>query len=820
MELVWYRMLGPLLGGSTFSFGLILAVALLGIGFGGVTYGLLGLKRSPSLHFVAVTCAAEAFFIALPYALGDRIALAAMFLRPLGTIGFKGHLISWATLCLIVIFPAAFVAGLQFPALIAALGKAKKLVGSQTGAAYAWNTLGALAGSLAGGFGFIPIFSAPGVWRIVVVLLGALAAILVVLAVRQKPARWLPTIGPVAIALVAIAMLKSTGPTAFWRHSEIGVGRLTVFQGSPNDMRDVVQAIRRRTIWEVDGVESSVALAAASGLAFIVNGRSDGNATGDAGTQIMSGLIGAALHPKPTKALVVGLGTGSTAGWLGAVPGMERVDVVELEPAIVEVAKRCAPVNQNALQNPKLHLTIGDAREVLLTTRDKYDIIVSEPSNPYRAGVAGLFTREYYQSVDRCLRPGGMFFQWVQAYEVDSRTMQIFYDTLGSVFSNIESWQSAGGDILLMASHSPVHYDVSVLRTRLAEEPFSSALPSAWRSASVEDFFAHYIGNNAVAAALQHLGSVPLNTDDRTVIEFAFARTVSVNGGFQLVNLRLSAHAAGADRPRDISGEIDWSRVDEARLSTFESLSRAEQNDVSFTSSQRHRASAFATYMEGDLDGALREWREQSDEPKTLPQLTMVGECLAAEGDSSAIPYIDRLADILPWDADAIRAELLWRQRRPQEAVDLFEKCLRALQTNPWANRDLIRRSLTRAQTLANSDRSKTAADFLFTAVRAPFCVFNNENDRLAAQLAIALYLEEDHPGQKLLAAIRAFEPHILWRKEFLQVRNDCYAALHDPRAKEARRDLDEFMRHEAPGTDVSTLTTKIKESSATNYIP
>jgi hypothetical protein len=134
--------------------------------------------------------------------------------------------------------------------------------------------------------------------------------------------QWTGTVAPLTIALLTVVMLAATGPTAFWRHSEIGVGRLTQFQDSPNDMRELMQSIRRRIIWETDGIESSVALNSGNGLAFIVNGRADGNAKGDAGTQIMSGLIGAALHPDPAKALVVGLGTGSTGGWLAAVPTM------------------------------------------------------------------------------------------------------------------------------------------------------------------------------------------------------------------------------------------------------------------------------------------------------------------------------------------------------------------------------------------------------------------------------------------------------------------------------------------------------------------
>src|SRR4029077_20694931 len=110
-------------------------------------------------------------------------------------------------------------------------------------------------------------------------------------------------------------------------------------------------------------------------------------------------LIGAALHPKPETALVIGLGTGSTAGWLAAIPNVKKVDVFELEPAILQVAHACAAVNQNALGNPKLHVTIADAREALLTTRAQYDLIASEPQTPYRAGVASLFTVEYYRAV-------------------------------------------------------------------------------------------------------------------------------------------------------------------------------------------------------------------------------------------------------------------------------------------------------------------------------------------------------------------------------------------------------------------------------------
>ncbi|PYJ14537.1 MAG: hypothetical protein DME94_09005 [Verrucomicrobia bacterium] len=485
--------------------------------------------------------------------------------------------------------------------------------------------------------------------------------------------------------------------------------------------------------------------------------------------------------------------------------------MVELEPAVLKVAENCAPINRDALHNPKLHVTIGDARETLLTTREKYDIVVSEPSNPYRAGVAGLFTREYYQSIDRCLQPGGMFFQWVQAYDIDDRTMQIFYSTLGSVFANIESWQTETGDLLLLGSHEPVHYDADALRTRLTEEPFKSALSAAWRGNTLEAFLAHYVGNRALADALIHLSSNPLNTDDRTVIEFAFARSVKLAHGFQIANLRASASGAHADRPELINGEVDWALVDEERLSMYPSLSRAAKFQETLTPEQKSRAAAFASYGDGDLPAALRQWREQSQEPRTLAQLQLVSECLASQGDSAALPLIEKLAEALPRDAKAIRAEFLWRDRRPQEATDTLESFLRGLREDPWPSRELISRSMARAEAIARTDRSKIAAGLLYDALAAPFCVFTSESERLAARLGIGIYLDDDRPGEHAHAVLQAFEPYVVWQRNFLNTRKECYLAQHSPLAKQANRDFDEFMKREAVTADVSGLTKEIE---------
>lgn len=810
MEIVWYRMFAPLLGGSTFCFALILACALLGIGLGGVAYALFDLKRAASLRFFALTCAGEASFIAVPYALGDRIAMAAMLLRPLGTLGFYGHVIAWSAICLLVIFPAAFISGLQFPLLISLLGSGRKGLGSQTGAAYAWNTVGALAGSFAGGFGFLPLFSAPGVWKMVVVLLSLVAVVAACVELRRSR-KWIRLGPPFAMVTGALALLMATGPTAFWRHSQIGVGSLRQYHASPNEMRDLVNRIRRQVLWETDGIESSVALANPDGAAFVVNGKSDGNAKMDAATQIMSGLIGAALHPKPEKTMVIGLGTGSTAGWLAAVPGMERVDAVELERSILRVASDCAAVNHDALANPKLHVSVGDGREFLLTTRHKYDLIVSEPSNPYRAGVANLFTRDFYLSVQNRLQSGGIFLQWIQTYDIDDRTIEILYETLGSVFPKIDTWQTQEGDLLLLASEQSPPLDFPHLRARLAQEPFRTALRVAWSATSAEDFLAHHIGNPKLAEALQRIEPWPLNTDDRTVMEFAIARSLSTANGFGIGNLRASAHATRLDRPAELRGDVDWSRVEEARLSA--PLSPAEAQ--SLTPEQRTRASALAAYERGDLREALRLWRSQTQEPKTLPELRLVAESLAGEGSPAASLYIDSLGKIAAADAEAARSELYLQEGKIAAATESLARFLQAAHEDPWPNQLVIRRSLWRAQAIAAADRSGKSARRFYALLRTSFSIWNCESDRRLGLLALATQLESPRPGPYTLAALQSFEPDVKWNLKFLEVRRACYQVTNKQLLPRAVRDLDDFLKNEALTSDTSVLAKLFEHSVA-----
>jgi hypothetical protein len=494
---------------------------------------------------------------------------------------------------------------------------------------------------------------------------------------------------------------------------------------------------------------------------------------------------------------------------------MQRVDVVELERSILRVAAACSPVNHQALSNPKLHVTIGDGREILLTTKQHYDLIVSEPSNPYRAGVAGLFTREFYQSIEHRLNAGGMFLQWMQTYDVDDRTIEIFYRTLGSVFPNVESWQTEEGDLLLVASREPVRYDAAELRRRLSSEPLRTAMHGAWHADGLEDFLAHYVANARVATEMENLQPWPLNTDDRTVIEFAFARCISATNVFHLPNLRAAAHAADCDRPKIDDSAVDWQRVREAQISSYMMTGTAP---TSISAEQRNRSAAFVEYSNGNLPAALARWRAQSAEPRTLAQLLMVAECLAGIGDASATKYIDKLAELVPNDAEAIRAELLLQQGKPAEAANALANFLRVAHVDAWPDEDLIRRSLGRCEIIAKAMPSNETAQTFYDILSTPLAVYNCDADRLARQITLGMQLDDSRPGKYTAAPLAAFEPNIFWQRTFLQIRRACYVNTKNERAESAARDLDEFVTQEAFTADTSALAKLFKGAASKGY--
>lgn len=437
-ELVWYRVSTPLLGGSVYGFGLVLCVVLAGMGMGGLLYSLMLKRAEPSIAGFTLVSALQALAVLLPFALGDRIAHLALILNDsLRGVGLAPMAMGWAVVMGALAFFPSLLSGIQFPLLVSLLGRGNAGVGRQLGRAYLWNTFGSITGSLLGGFLLVPWLSLTGCWVLAAVLIATMSAASLWLQWRGQAARdfaWHGRLAFAALIVCGFFAFGTTGPTAVWMHTPIGYGRVSQEYRTALGLETWQRSSRRSLVQAYDGRETSVAVVGGMQYSFLTNGKSDGSAVSDAGTQVMLGITGAMLHPNPQHACVVGLGTGTTAGWLADLPGMQRVDTLELEEEIRKVATFFDPVSRNAMKHPRVNNITGDAREFLLTKGQNYDLIVSEPSNPCRAGVANLYTREFYANASQRLTHDGIFCQWLQGYEVEPATISTVISTLRQVF--------------------------------------------------------------------------------------------------------------------------------------------------------------------------------------------------------------------------------------------------------------------------------------------------------------------------------------------------------------------------------------------------
>jgi spermidine synthase len=625
-------------------------------------------------------------------------------------------------------------------------------------------------------------------WRGIAGLL-AIMSVVIVLAAGLPGRRTLAVV--MALALVTIGLTFAQGPTAFWRHSGIGAGRAGVTNVSPNLLRQLINERRHSLIWEAEGVESSIGIFNQSGYAFVVNGKTDGNSLEDAATQMGAAILGAVLHDDPKTGLVIGLGTGESAGWLAQMRNVERVDVVELEPAIDEMAQRCSDVNWDVLNNPRVRRIYNDGREFVLTTDQQYDVIISEPSNPYRAGVAALYTIEFYQAARQRLKPGGLFIQWLQAYEVDGLTVHTVLSTARSAFEHVEVWQTLAADLQLVCSAEPIQYSVDELRERIGSDVVRTALAQAWNVSDVEGFLGHFVANADWADAVERTPFMQRNTDDRTVLEYSFAKTVGGATGFATESLRADLQAAGYHRPPLPETAIDWNLV-EIRRQQLNFLFDGQLSVALLPRSQDVAlVEAWNKYQHTDFAGVVEQWPSEYREPNDPIQRLILARSYAELARDECLELLNATEESHPIDVAAVEAIYHWRAGRAAESVDALEQFFALLRESPWLIPRISETAFLRAVDAARADPG--AARRLYPFVSRPFAAGRFEYLRLLTRARLAEVLGP----QTLVEALADFEPHIPWAAEILESRAKAYAAVNHPLARRAERDWQWFQRHQ-----------------------
>ena len=590
-EIAWTRVLVMIVGGSTYAFTLVLVVFLLGIGLGSAMVARRSTERAvtaASAGFAqGVTAAGAAalfvFFSWLPLYILNVFQIAG--LGPTPRLLFMGVAVG-----AVVLVPALGM-GMTFPLLTDIVAPPGEARARDIGSAYALNTIGSIVGAALTGFVLVVALGTDRTLRLGLAINGLAAFALVALAARGVPEgspehRRLRTrvlggaaLGAVGLVVALVAPHWSTrlidlGPTIYGRAGM-----------TPAERRGFLNHAGGRQLAFLEGWNATVSVwESAAGRTLKVNGKADASDHGDMDTEILLALAPVAARPDAASALAIGFGSGVSARTLADVPGMRRVRVVEIEPAVLEVAGLFAGVNDSVLHRPTVSAVVDDARSALQVDSSTYDVIVSEPSNPWVAGVATLYTPEFFRIVRRRLAGDGVFCQWVQLYQIPVSVVATIVANIREVFPHAELWFSSPWDLMIVASGKPIRYDGPWL-SRLFADPRVGALGREYLNVDSPDQYAgHLVMGDIGTARLARMGAI-VHRDDRPQLEFQAARSfldTGISGDVFDSLIAIGRGAGDAAPPTALAWALSSRRGDPAGVAYVEDVRRARPGDDAF----------------------------------------------------------------------------------------------------------------------------------------------------------------------------------------------------------------------------------------------
>ena len=455
-ELAWTRLLALAVGSSSDAYALMLITFITGIAIGAWIVGRLPERRCGMKLFgwleVAVGGSTMAMMFCYHY-------LPYLFLRVSGWIArdeanYAIYQVAQSSICFLVMILPTVCLGMTLPVVSRIATANVKSSGRSVGIVFSVNTLGTVIGTVLTGFWLLPQL---GLAR--TLALGNAFNLCLGVAILLRNNRPLfPRIiapGSLAGAILVVVVAGHLLDRRWQQTFSMGHWRWKEAPGSYAEFKSMIGGAL--TKFYRDGADSSVSIQEVRGpvstnLFLTVNGKSDASTSGDMATQMMLGHVPALLHPNPKSVLIIGLGSGVTAGSVLQHPDVESVEVVEMSPDVIRAAAFFRDHNHDALNHSRLKLIHEDAKAHLLTAGRTYDLIISEPSNPWMAGVAGVFTREYFASCRKHLNPGGLMVQWFHRYEASDETFETVAATFSEAYPNSSLWQGSGRDVIFVGT--------------------------------------------------------------------------------------------------------------------------------------------------------------------------------------------------------------------------------------------------------------------------------------------------------------------------------------------------------------------------------
>jgi len=529
-EIAWTRVLVLVVGSSTYAFTTILAAFLAGIGIGSLLAVGRGRPARDLLLFAALSQGGIAVLAALLFPFFRALPVYIVGTMQVGFLGAGDLLALHGAAVAAVVFPPAVCMGLSFPLLAELSVGSQSGTGSGTGRAYFANTLGSITGSVLTGFVLIHLLGSERT-LLLGVLINAGAAVLLVWWLVRTRGNGVP--GPserIALLLAALALLVAFATPGWSRRT---LDRGPVIYGrehmTPGQLDAFLRGLGAEQLSFEEGWNAAVSVWRNGGATWLkTNGKSDASSVVDMNTQTLVGLLPALAHPHPRRAFVVGFGSGVSVRALADVPEVERVDVVEIERAVLRASRFFDAENRGVLSDPKVRVIEDDARSALQLAREPYDIIASEPSNPWIAGIASLFTADYFRIAASRLRPDGILAQWLQTYRVPPSLVAVVVANVREVFPHVQVWYANPSDLIVLASRQPIVWRRERV-ARLTEEPgpIRNATRDYLRMDRPDQLLGLYLlGEQGVARLAA--GAAFAHSDDRPALEFVAARHLLV----------------------------------------------------------------------------------------------------------------------------------------------------------------------------------------------------------------------------------------------------------------------------------------------------
>ncbi len=532
-ELVWIRIFAVTLGSSTYSFTLMLSAFITGIALGSLTVGFVPwLRKNPLLAF-ALAEIAIGLVVVLSLPMYERLPYifwrwSSLLSRTAGAFGLL-NLMKYL-LCFLVMVVPTYFSGMTLPLAIKAIAHRDEQIGKDSGLIYGANTAGTLVGALLTGLVLIKLIGLRHSLE-VALMINVLAGGLLVWY-TNLPRRQLAAGVSCVLALgLVFAMPK-------WHQESLVYGTFRQQEESPPTWADFKAAcLNMQMHYYHEDDDGAVAIASSptsQGITLFINGKADATSYSDMCIQTLVGQLPMFFKPDARDVLVVGLGSGCSASGALTHPGTQ-VDCVEISPAVAEALRYFDDVNGTVRENPNFHLIIEDARSYVLSTPKTYDVVTSEPTNPWIAGVGNLFSKEYYESVDRILKPGGVMAQWLQTYELSDDLVRMVVRTIRSVFPYVYVFEAQNNDYIVLASREPLKPDCAQMEKMLRVPAVNQDLKRISIDSTAALLGRQVLSSEAVRRLVGDQGLI--NSDEFPLLEYQAPEVQFLGRGAQVFSL-------------------------------------------------------------------------------------------------------------------------------------------------------------------------------------------------------------------------------------------------------------------------------------------